>query len=78
MNIGHIMSRINTLADKSGDRSGFFEMVFIEAICLSIISAIIAAIVCFISDENKFVDVFKNVFICIFMIDLIIWSISLL
>ena len=72
------MSSINTLADKSGDRSGFFEMVFIEAICLSVISVIIAAIVCFFSDNNKFVDVFKNVFICIFIIDMIIWSISLL
>ena len=72
------MARINALADKSGDRAGFFEMVFIEAICLSIISAIIAVIVCLISGKNKFVDVFKKVFIFIFIIDLIIWSISLL
>lgn len=76
LSIGSLWVGLTSMANKSGDAGGFFVMVIIEAICITIISAIVAAVFQLISNE-KFVDVFKAVWVVIFAIDLIIWMITI-
>ena len=70
------MAGLTSMANKSGDAESFWGMVIIEAICITIISAIVAAVFQLFSRE-KFVDVFKVVWVLIFAIDLIIWTITI-
>lgn len=76
LSIGSLMAGLTSMANKSGDAGSFWSMVIIEAICITIISAIVAAVFQLISNE-KFVDVFKAVWVVIFAIDLIIWMITI-
>ena len=76
LSIGSLMAGLTSMANKSGDAGSFWGMVIIEAICITIISAIVAAVFQLFSRE-KFVDVFKVVWVLIFAIDLIIWMITI-
>jgi hypothetical protein len=76
LSIGNLMAGLTSMANKSGDAGSFWGMVIIEAICITIISAIVAAVFQLFSRE-KFVDVFKVVWVLIFAIDLIIWMITI-
>lgn len=77
LSIGSLWVGLTSMANKSGDPGGFFVMVIIEAICITIISAIVAAVFQLISSEKLFVDVFKAVWVFIFAIDIIIWMITI-
>lgn len=69
--MGNFFAGLNAMAGRSGDPSGFWLMIFVEAICAVILSAIIAVLVSAISNY-KFVDTFKGVFGIIAVIDIII------
>ena len=77
LSIGNVMAGLTSMANKSGDAGSFWSMVIIEAICVTIISAIIAAVFQLFSSEKLFVDVFKVVWVLTFAIDCIIWMITI-